>query len=49
MANAWDAAAILLERAAKLAPEDEAIRHRQKLVEQKRAEAAASLKASSER
>jgi hypothetical protein len=49
MANAWDAAAMLLERAAKLAPEDEAIQHRQKLVEQKRAEAAASLKTSSER
>jgi hypothetical protein len=49
MANAWDAAAMLLERASKLAPEDETIRHRQRLVEQKRTEAGAALKTSSER
>ena len=48
MANAWGAAAALLESAAKLTPEDEAIRHRQRLVEQRRAEAGAAPKISSE-
>jgi len=48
MAHAWDASAALLEKAAKLAPEDEAIRHRLKLVEERRAEARTALETSSE-
>ena len=49
MANAWDAAAALLNEAAKLAPEDEAIRHRQSLVAKRQAEAAGPPKVSIER
>lgn len=49
MANAWDAAAALLNEAAKLAPEDEAIRHRQSLIAQRQAEVAGPSKVSIER